>query len=47
MRRQSLPGAQQSEGRLGSSDTVEGLNLTPKRSYEGVVREQREEERWS
>ena len=47
-RRQSLPGAQQCEVRL-HSDSVEGLNLTPKRTFEGMAREQaaRElEERW-
>ena len=48
-RRQSLPGAQQCEVRL-HSDSVEGLNLTPKRTCEGLAREQanRElEERWA
>lgn len=43
-RRQSLPGAQQGEARL-HSDSVEGLNLTPKRRAE-CAREVREEERW-
>ena len=47
-RRQSLPGAQQCEVRL-HSDSVEGLNLTPKRTCDGAAREQvtRDlEERW-
>ena len=49
-RRQSLPGAQQCEVRL-HSDSVEGLNLTPKRTCEGVAREQQAkrdlEEQWA
>ena len=39
-RRQSLPGAQQGETRLHSDTGVEALNLTPKRTYEGLGREQ-------